>query len=181
MSKSVTVLVGSLRKLSFHRVIAENYPRILPDVNFIVYQDLDKIPYYNTDIQTSTGFPAEITKIAESINKSEAVIFLTPEYNYSIPAVLKNAIDWLSRLPDTPLAKKNVGIQTGSLGPIGGMRLQYQLRQILVFLDCHVINKPEVAFPSFATGVDLEKRLITNEIYEKQIKLQIDNLLQGKL
>ncbi|HAI6795969.1 TPA: class I chromate reductase YieF, partial [Escherichia coli] len=71
------------------------------------------------------------------------VVIVTPEYNYSVPGGLKNAIDWLSRLPDQPLAGKPVLIQTSSMGVIGGARCQYHLRQILVFLDAMVMNKPE--------------------------------------
>ncbi|MNN79915.1 NADPH-dependent FMN reductase [compost metagenome] len=70
-------------------------------------------------------------------------MIVTPEYNYSVPGGLKNAIDWLSRLPDQPLAGKPVLIQTSSMGAIGGARCQYHLRQILVFLDAMVMNKPE--------------------------------------
>ena len=71
------------------------------------------------------------------------MIIVTPEYNYSVPGGLKNAIDWLSRLPNQPLAGKPVAIQTSSMGPIGGARCQYHLRQIPVFLDAMVMNKPE--------------------------------------
>ncbi|SQB40708.1 NADPH-dependent FMN reductase [Citrobacter koseri] len=81
--------------------------------------------------------------LAEQIRKADGVVIVTPEYNYSVPGGLKNAIDWLSRLPEQPLAGKPVLIQTSSMGAIGGARCQYHLRQILVFLDAMVMNKPE--------------------------------------
>ena len=77
------------------------------------------------------------------IRQADGVVIVTPEYNYSVPGGLKNAIDWLSRLPEQPLAGKPVLIQTSSMGAIGGARCQYHLRQILVFLDAMVMNKPE--------------------------------------
>ncbi|CAI2505003.1 NADPH azoreductase [Serratia liquefaciens] len=101
------------------------------------------IPLYDADVQQEEGFPAAVEAIAEQIRQADGVIIVTPEYNYSVPGGLKNAIDWLSRLPNQPLAGKPVAIQTSSMGPIGGARCQYHLRQILVFLDAMVMNKPE--------------------------------------
>ena len=94
-------------------------------------------------MQQGEGFPAAVEAIAEQIRQADGVIIVTPEYNYSVPGGLKNAIDWLSRLPNQPLAGKPVAIQTSSMGPIGGARCQYHLRQITVFLDAMVMNKPE--------------------------------------
>ena len=81
--------------------------------------------------------------MAEKITAADGVIIVTPEYNYSVPGILKNALDWLSRLSPQPLAGKPVAIQTASPGLIGGARAQYHLRQSLVFLDALVLNKPE--------------------------------------
>ena len=82
--------------------------------------------------------------MGDTIAKADGVIIVTPEYNYSVPGALKNAIDWLSRLPVQPFSGKPVAIQSGSPGLIGGGRAQYHLRQSLIFLDAHVLNKPEV-------------------------------------
>lgn len=98
---------------------------------------------YDADVQQEDGFPATVEALAEQIRQADGVVIVTPEYNYSVPGGLKNAIDWLSRLPDQPLAGKPVLIQTSSMGVIGGARCQYHLRQILVFLDAMVMNKPE--------------------------------------
>lgn len=89
-----------------------------------------------------------------AIKEADGVIIVTPEYNYSVPGALKNGLDWLSRLPTTPFAGKPVALQTGSPGLIGGARCQYHLRQILVFLDAYVLNKPEVMVSQIVTKVD---------------------------
>jgi chromate reductase len=94
-------------------------------------------------VQQEEGFPAAVEALAAQIREADGVVIVTPEYNYSVPGGLKNAIDWLSRLPEQPLAGKPVLIQTSSMGAIGGARCQYHLRQILVFLDAMVMNKPE--------------------------------------
>ena len=82
--------------------------------------------------------------MGEAIAAADGVVIVTPEYNYSVPGVLKNAIDWLSRLPNQPFAGKPVAIQSASPGALGGARAQYHLRQSLVFLDARVLNRPEV-------------------------------------
>jgi chromate reductase len=112
-----------------------------------------EFPLYNADIQ-DTGFPSAVTAMGEAIAKADGVIIVTPEYNYSIPGALKNAIDWLSRLPSQPFAGKPVALQSASPGLLGGARAQYHLRQSLVFLDAFVLNKPEVMVGQVATKVD---------------------------
>lgn len=92
--------------------------------------------------------------MGEAIAKADGVIIVTPEYNYSVPGVLKNALDWLSRLPTHPVAGNPTAMQTGSPGLVGGARAQYHLRQILVFLDATVMNKPEVMISQIQTKVD---------------------------
>jgi chromate reductase len=92
--------------------------------------------------------------MAEQIRGADGVIIVTPEYNYSVPGALKNAIDWLSRLTPQPFAGKAVAIQTASPGLLGGARAQYHLRQSLVFLDAHVLNKPEVMVGQAAAKVN---------------------------
>jgi chromate reductase len=87
------------------------------------------------------------------------LLFATPEYNYSIPGVLKNAIDWVSRPPDQPFAGKAAAIIGASPGPTGTARAQYHLRQVGVFLDLHFLNKPEVMISSAADRFDADGRL----------------------
>ncbi|QCT19174.1 NAD(P)H-dependent oxidoreductase [Jejubacter calystegiae] len=140
----VVTLLGSLRKGSFNAMVARTLPQVAPS-NMAVnpLPSIADIPLYNADIQEEQGFPATVNALAEQIRLADGLVIVTPEYNYSVPGGLKNAIDWLSRLPDQPLAGKPVLIQTSSMGVIGGARCQYHLRQILVFLDAMVMNKPE--------------------------------------
>lgn len=141
--KFVTLL-GSLRKGSYNAMVARSLPKVAPaGVTIEALPSIGSVPLYDADVQQEEGFPADIEAIAEHIRQADGVIIVTPEYNYSVPGGLKNAIDWISRLPNQPLAGKPVLIQTSSMGPVGGARCQYHLRQILVFLDAMVMNKPE--------------------------------------
>ncbi len=143
-SLKLVTLLGSLRKGSYNGIVARALPALAPaGIEIAALPSIAAIPLYDADLQGSSGFPAEISRIAEAIRAADGVIIVTPEYNYSIPGGLKNAIDWISRLPDQPLAGKPVLLQTCSMGPVGGARCQYHLRQVLVFLDAMVMNKPE--------------------------------------
>lgn len=140
----IVTLLGSLRKGSYNAMIAQALPQLAPQGVLIeALPSIRDIPLYDAEIQQEEGFPAPVEKIAEQIRQADGVIIVTPEYNYSVPGGLKNAIDWLSRVPNQPLAGKPVAIQNSSMGAIGGARCQYHLRQILVFLDAMVLNKPE--------------------------------------
>lgn len=140
----IVTLLGSLRQGSFNAMVARTLPRIAPaGMSIDALPSIKDIPLYDADMQQEEGFPATAEAIAEQIRAADGVVIVTPEYNYSVPGGLKNAIDWLSRLPEQPLAGKPVLIQTSSMGAIGGARCQYHLRQILVFLDAMVMNKPE--------------------------------------
>ncbi|EGI8468121.1 NAD(P)H-dependent oxidoreductase [Salmonella enterica] len=142
---NVVTLLGSLRKGSFNGMVARTLPKVAPAGMTVSppLPSIGDIPLYDADIQQEEGFPASVEALAEQIRNADGVVIVTPEYNYSVPGGLKNAIDWLSRLPEQPLAGKPVLIQTSSMGAIGGARCQYHLRQILVFLDAMVMNKPE--------------------------------------
>jgi chromate reductase len=140
----IVTLLGSLRKGSFNAMVARTLPKIAPaGMSVDALPSIADIPLYDADVQQEDGFPQTVESIAEQIRSADGVVIVTPEYNYSVPGGLKNAIDWLSRLPEQPLAGKPVLIQTSSMGAIGGARCQYHLRQILVFLDAMVMNKPE--------------------------------------
>lgn len=141
--KHFVTLVGSLRKGSFNAAIAHTLPELAPEgVTISHLGSVGDFPHYNADVQEQ-GFPSAVTAMAEAIANADGVIIVTPEYNYSVPGVLKNALDWLSRVSPAPFAGKPVLIQSASPGNIGGARAQYHLRQILVFFDARVMNKPE--------------------------------------
>ncbi len=166
-------LLGSLRKASYHRAVAQTLPALAP--NGVTIEPLGSIgdfPLYNADIQAE-GFPAPVVAMGEAIAGADGVIIVTPEYNYSIPGGLKNAIDWLSRLPGAPFAGKPTAIQTGSPGLVGGARAQYHLRQTLVFLDAATMNKPEVMIAQIMTKVDLTGGGLTDEATRTFIAAQL--------
>ena len=149
-------LLGSLRKASYNAAIARALPSLAPDgVTIEPLGSMADLPLYDADIQAE-GFPKPALAMAETIRAADGVIIVTPEYNYSVPGALKNALDWLSRVSPQPFAGKPVAIQTASPGAIGGARCQYHLRQILVFLDAHVLNKPEVMVGGVAGKIDAE-------------------------
>ncbi|MDR6711102.1 chromate reductase [Pseudomonas hunanensis] len=167
------VLLGSLRKASFHATLARSLLSLAPKgVSIELLESVGDFPHYDADIQAE-GFPKSVVRMGKAIKQADAIIIVTPEYNYSVPGVLKNALDWISRLPDAPFAGKPVAIQTGSPGLIGGARAQYHLRQILVFFDALVLNKPEVMVGRLPSKVDQEKDQITDAATQDFIATQL--------
>ena len=155
-------LLGSLRKGSYNAAVARALPTLAPDgMTIAPLGSVGEFPLYDADLQAD-GFPPAVLAMAEQIKAADGVIIVTPEYNYSVPGGLKNALDWLSRLSPQPFAGKPVAIQTASPGVIGGARAQYQLRQILVFLDGRVLNKPEVMIGQVAGKVDAQTLELTD-------------------
>ncbi len=148
------VMVGSLRKGSFNAAIARALPALAPEgVTITPLGSVGEFPLYNHDVQLE-GVPAVVLAMAEAIRKADGVLVVTPEYNHTIPGVLKNAIDWISRLPNQPFAAKPVALQSASQGLWGGLRAQLALRQMFVYLDGRVLSKPEVIIPQVQTKVD---------------------------
>ena len=149
------VLVGSLRRGSYNAAVARALPALAPEgVSIRPLPSVGEFPLYNFDVQEEKGFPPIVTETADAIRKSDGVIFVTPEYNHTIPGGLKNAIDWISRLPNQPFAGKPVAIESASPGPFGGLRAQLHLRHMFVYLDARALNKPEVIIPHVNAKVD---------------------------
>ncbi len=148
------VMVGSLRKGSFNAAIARALPALAPEgVTIEPLPSVGEFPLYNHDVQDN-GFPPIVTATAEAIRKADGVIIVTPEYNHSIPGVLKNAIDWISRSPNQPFAGKPIALESASTGLYGGVRAQLHLRHVFVYLDGRLLNKPEVIVPQVNTKID---------------------------
>ena len=148
------VMVGSLRKGSYNAAIARALPALAPEgVTIVPLGSVGDFPLYNFDVQEK-GFPPAVTAMADAIRAADGVILVTPEYNHSIPGVLKNAIDWISRLPNQPFAGKPVAIQSASPSLFGGLRAQLHLRHSFVYLDARPLNKPEVIIAQVNTKVD---------------------------
>ena len=148
------VMVGSLRKGSFNAAIARALPALAPEgVTIEPLPSVGEFPLYNHDVQLE-GFPAIVTRTADMIRKADAIVIVTPEYNHSIPGVLKNAIDWISRMPNQPFAGKPVALESASPSLFGGLRAQLHLRHAFVYLDGRMLNKPEVVIPQVNTKID---------------------------
>jgi chromate reductase len=170
----VIVICGSLRKGSFNAALARMLPALAPAGMAIKPAPAwDKMPIYNFDIHNSTGIPAEVTAWADAIRSADGVIIVSPEYNWSIPGGLKNAIDWVSRLKDVPFKDKPVALQSCSGGLLGGARMQYHLRMSLTTLDAFLFGKPEV-FVNFSAKKFDEKTLqLTDQPTIDMVKQQL--------
>ena len=161
---NVVTICGSLRKASFNRMVMQALPALAPEgMQIKEAPPISEFPLYNADIQDSTGFPAPVQLLAEAIRAADGVILNSPEYNFGIPAPLKNAIDWVSRLPNQPFAGKPVALQSASPGPVGGARVQYDLRRSMTFLDALTLNKPEIFIGNCAQRIDANSGKITDE------------------
>ena len=143
MSFHVVAISGSLRKASTNTMALRAAQLLAPAGMEIEMADLSQIPLYNEDLR-SQGEPEAVLQLKRQIQAADAVLIATPEYNFSIPAVLKNALDWVSRPPAPPFDGKPVAIMGVATGPLGTARVQYHLRQVLVFMNSFTVNKPEV-------------------------------------
>lgn len=144
MSEPIKVVAfcGSLRKASFNRMALNAFIERLPAGTSAQIVEIDW-PLYNADIQAQ-GFPDKVQAAQKAMIEADGLVLVTPEYNYGPSGVLKNAIDWLSRMTPQPFAAKPIAMFGASGGVLGTARAQYQLRQIMVFLDGRPVNKPEV-------------------------------------
>jgi chromate reductase len=120
--------------------------------------DIAPIPHYNEDVRQQ-DFPASVEGLRARIKAADGLLIVTPEYNYSIPGVLKNAIDWASRPPEQPFDGKPIGLMGASVGTLGSGRAQYHLRQCFVFLNGLVMNRPEVMIPAAQSKFDADGKL----------------------
>lgn len=166
----ILAFAGSLRKGSYNKALVRAAIEVAPQNITIEVFDLEGIPPYNQDLENQP--PQKVQDFKAKIKSADALLIATPEYNYSVPGILKNAIDWASRpRKDTPLEGKPVAIMSASIGKFGGARAQYHLRQSFIFLNMHPINKPEVMLPSAAENID-ENGRVTNE-QTRQLILQL--------
>jgi chromate reductase len=172
---NVITIVGSLRKGSYNAALARQLPKLQPEgMNITAAPPWAGFPIYNADDQNTTGFPKDVETLADAIRRADGVIFVTPEYNYGIPGGLKNAIDWVSRLENQPFAGKPVALQSASPGPVGGARMQYDLRKSMVFLDAFTLNKPEIFVGNCASKFDDKTGELKDETTRNFIKQQLE-------
>ena len=160
----VVSICGSLRKGSYNRMVMNALAGLAPaGMSINEAPPFSEFPLYNADIETASGFPAAVQKLGDVIRAVDGVIFVTPEYNFSIPGGLKNAIDWVSRLPNQPFAGKPVAIQSATGGPLGGGRMQYDLRRAMLFLNAMIFGRPEIFIGNCSQRIDAETGAITDQ------------------
>jgi len=177
MNQKVHILgfAGSLRKQSYNKAILAAAVETLPDDASLEVFDLEGIPPFNQDIELQP--PDKVKEFKAKIRAADAILIATPEYNYSIPGVLKNAIDWASRpYGDNAFDGKPVAVMGASIGTLGTARAQYDLRRSFVFLNMLPLNQPEVMVAFAQDKVDSNGR-VTDEKTRKRIKELLENLV----
>ncbi len=177
MDRQITILgfAGSLRMGSYNKAILHAALELSPQDAKLEIFDLEGIPPYNMDLENR--MPEKVMEFKTKIRAADAILIATPEHNYSIPGVLKNAIDWASRPQgDNSFKGKPVGIMSASTGMLGGARAQYHLRQMFVFLDMYPVNRPEVIVASASEKTDDKGRVTDGKTREK-IKELLESLV----
>lgn len=168
MNDSVKILgiAGSLRKGSYNRAALRAAQKLVPNNARLEIFELDGIPPFNQDLEMQP--PQAVSELKSKVRSADAILFVTPEYNYSVSGVLKNAIDWGSRpYGDSAWEGKPAAIMGASMGMMGTVRAQYHLRQMFVFLNMYALNRPEVMIPRAADKFDAQGNLIDNDTRER--------------
>jgi chromate reductase len=164
-------LCGSLRAASVNRAALNLAAALLPagmTMEVLAWHDL---PPFNADV-LAKGFPESVVALRERIRRADGVVIATPEYNFSIPGMLKNALDWVSRGDDQPFANKPVALLSASPGPVGGARVQYDLRKVMLFMNAMTLVKPEVFIAHAGTKFDAAGQC-TDEATRKFVAAQM--------
>jgi chromate reductase len=178
MNKQTRILgiSGSLRRQSYNSAALRAAVGLAPAGAVVEIFALDGIPIFNQDEESTP--PARVVELKRRVREADAILFVTPEYNYSVPGVLKNAIDWASRpYGDNAWEGKPAAIMGASVGAIGTARAQYHLRQIFVFLNIFPVNQPEVMIGDAAQRFDAEGNL-TDERKKDQIRELLRSLVE---
>jgi len=171
----VLVICGSLRKGSYNAALARTLPSLAPPgLALRAAPEFRGLPVYDFDQHQADGLHPIAIAWADAIRGADAVIIVSPEYNWSIPGGLKNAIDWASRMKDQPFAGKPVALQSAAGGLLGGARMQYHLRQSLTSIDALLFGKPEVIVTFAAKKFDETTLALTDQPTRDMIKLQLD-------
>jgi chromate reductase len=177
MDKKIHIhgFAGSLRKQSYNRALLSAASEMIPDEATLEIFDLEGIPPFNQDLEQQP--PDKVKEFKTKIRAADAILIATPEYNYSIPGVLKNAIDWASRpYGDNAFDGKAVAMMGASIGMLGTARAQYDLRRSFVFLNMYPMNQPEVMVPFVQDKVDANGR-VKDEKTRKKIKELLEGLV----
>ena len=178
MSKPVRILgiAGSLRRESYNRAALRAATQLVPEGATIDVFEIDGLPGFNQDEEQSP--PAKVAELKRRIREADAILIVTPEYNYSIPGVLKNAIDWASRpYGDSAWNGKPAAMMGASVGAIGTARAQYHLRQMMVFLNMFPVNQPEVMIANAQDRFDAQGNL-TDDATKQFIRQLLQSLVE---
>lgn len=176
--KKIIAISGSLRKDSFNTHLARAAVELAPEGVEIEVVNIGSIPLFNQDLDQQ--FPIAAQDFKNKVRQADGIIFATPEYNRSIPGVLKNAIDWASRpYGDNAFAGKTVFVTGASIGPIAAALAQYHLKQIMLYLDARVLGQPEFYLGNAGSKFDAQGNL-TDESTREHLKKAIE-LLVSKL
>lgn len=169
----ILALCGSLRKGSYNRMVLNEAIKLAPDSMEITVAEIGDLPLFNQDLEANQLAP--VTRFKDQVKNADALLFVTPEHNYSVPAVLKNALEWGSRPHEKAVMnKKPVAIMGASNGMLGTGRGQYQLRQICVQIDMYAMNRPEVMIPFVKEKFDENGNLI-----DEKTRSKIKDLLEA--
>ena len=177
MQKPVAVIgfAGSLRKNSYNKALLRAAVKLLPKNAKLEIFDLGGIPPFNQDLEAQ--MPDKVKEFKAKIRVADAILIATPEYNYSISGVLKNAIDWASRpYGDNSFEGKPVAVMSASPGMLGGARAQYHLRQVFVSLGMHPLSRPEVMMPFADDKIDGKGR-VTDETTREKVRELLESLV----
>jgi chromate reductase len=177
MTKPIIILgfAGSLRKNSYNKALLRAAAELMPKDAVLKVHELEGIPLFNQDLEARP--PEKVKQFKAGIKAADAILIATPEYNYSIPGLLKNAVDWASRpYADNAFDGKPVAVMGASTGMFGTARAQYHLRQCFVTLNMHPMNKPEV-FVTYAEEKFDEKGKLKDEETRELIAELLENLV----
>jgi chromate reductase len=170
---NILAICGSLRKQSANMGLLRYAKANAPKGATITIADLSSIPLYNQDIAEK---PQAVLTLLAQMEKADALLLASPEYNYSYAPALKNALDWASREPNNALLNGKAAALMGAGGGMGTSRAQYHLRQVCVYLNMHPLNKPEVFANAFAGGFDGDGNVIDEKI-QSNIRAQLEALI----
>jgi chromate reductase len=169
----IAAISGSLRKASYNTALIRAAKKLAPSSMQIEEILLHDIPMYNSDVQDQ-GFPAPVLELDKKLRHADGILLVSPEYNYSIPGVLKNAIDWLSRIQNQAFDSKVVAIMSASMSPLGGVRMHYNLRQTLIYLNPDFLNRPEIM-----VGSAHEKFSASGELLDETTRKYVASALEA--
>ena len=159
MALAFVGLLGSLRKGSYNAMLMRAAAELLPSDVTLTVAPIGDLPHYDADLDAA-GAPEAVRRFKAQLRAADAIVIVSPEYNYSVPGFLKNAIDWASRKPDPALEGKPGLIMGVSTGAFGTVRMQHHLRQICVAVDVRLLTRPEIAIGRAQERFDAEGRLV---------------------